>query len=330
MRQSSKFREKRNREMGRAMEALTQHPPPDHLLVHLSDTHLLGEGRKLFGQVQPEPALSRLMNRLVESEVRVEAVLFTGDLADRGEPDAYLRLRDLIEPFAERLGAKIFWTMGNHDEREPFYQILWREAPSLEPFDRVMMLGDLRIIILDSSVPGYHHGELSASQLQWLETQLKTPATHGTLLALHHPPIPTPIELMGLIELEDQALFAQVIRGTDVRAILAGHLHYSSFSTFAGVPVSVSAASCYNIDLIAKSSRMLSAHAGAIAASLVHVYPDQVVFSQIAMDDLREISSYDSQFLDEINSMSPLERRQIFSSKVSEFNQNADFEQSGF
>ena len=207
------------------MEALSQHPPPDHLLVHLSDTHLLGRGKKLFGEIQSELALSTLMNRLIESNLEVEAILFTGDLADRGEPEAYLRLRALIEPFGEQLGAQIFWTMGNHDEREPFHQILWRETPSSEPFDRVMMLGDLRVIILDSSVPGYHHGQLSSSQISWLEEQLAAPARHGTLLALHHPPIPTPIELMGLIELEDQASLAEVIRNTDVRAILAGHLH---------------------------------------------------------------------------------------------------------
>ncbi len=312
------------------MEALSQHPPPDHLLVHLSDTHLLAGGAKLYGKIQSELALSELMNRLLESNLRVEAVIFTGDLADRGEPEAYLRLRELIEPLGEQLGAKIVWTMGNHDEREPFYEILWRETPSIEPFDRVMMLGDLRLIILDSSVPGYHHGQLSSSQIGWLEDQLATPARHGTLLALHHPPIPTPIELMGLIELEDQASLAGVIRNTDVRAIMAGHLHYSTFSTFAGVPVSVSAASCYNIDLIAKSSRMLSANASATAASLVHVYPDQVVFSQISMDKSKEITSFDSRYLDQIKSMSTQERREMFSNKASEFNRRADIEQSGF
>ena len=41
------------------------------------------------------------------------------------------------------------------------------------------------------------------------------------------------------VELRDQARLADVLRGTDVRAIIAGHLHYSTFATFAGIPVSV-------------------------------------------------------------------------------------------
>jgi 3',5'-cyclic AMP phosphodiesterase CpdA len=74
---------------------------------------------------------------------------------------------------------------------------------------------------------------------------------------------------MGLIELDDQAALAEVVSGSDVRGVLAGHLHYSTFSTFAGVPVSVSAASCYNIDLVADSSKILSAKANSLSASLV-------------------------------------------------------------
>jgi len=241
-----------------------------------------------------------------------------------------LRLRDLVEPWATQLGAELVWVMGNHDEREPFTEILWREEPTMEPRDRVVMLGDARLIVLDSTVPGYHHGELTAAQLTWLAGELATPAPHGTLLALHHPPIPTPIELMGLIELDDQAALAAVIRGTDVRGVLAGHLHYSTFSTFGGVPVSVSAASCYNIDLVAQSSKILAANTSAVSASLVHLYPEQVVFSIVPMEDVEDITSYDASYRPMIEAMSPLERREMFSNKNSEFNRRSDQEQSGF
>ena len=50
----------------------------------------------------------------------------------------------------------------------------------------------LRIIALDTSVPGYHHGELTDAQLAWLADVLATPAPHGTLLALT-PPLPVPM-----------------------------------------------------------------------------------------------------------------------------------------
>jgi len=306
----------------------SQHPLPNHVVVHISDTHLL-ETSKLYGSVDSDAYLISLFDRLLASGLTIDALVFTGDLADRAEPGAYQRLSDLVTPRAAELGAEIVWVMGNHDEREPFSRILMGEAPSDKPQDRVYDLGGLRLIALDSSVPGFHHGDLTESQLAWLAQELAAPAPHGTLLALHHPPIPTPIALMGMIELEDQAALAAVIAGTDVRGILAGHLHYSTFSTFAGVPVSVAAASCYNIDLIADSSMVLSAVSAGVGASLVHVYPDQVVFSPLLFDEGQQLGSFESSYEQHILEMSPDQRKAMFSAKDSDFNRGVDHQQLG-
>lgn len=310
------------------MSPLSQHPSPEHVLVHISDTHLLGSAQ-LFGSVDSEALLQQFLQRVVDSGLAIDALVFTGDLADGGEPAAYARLRDTIEPMAAMLGADIIWVMGNHDAREPFSEILLGEKPSAEPRDRVHHLGGLRVIVLDSTVPGFHHGELSPQQLEWLAQELATPAPHGTLVALHHPPIPTPIALMGVIELEDQAALARVIEGTDVRGVLAGHLHYTTFSTFAGVPLSVAAASCYNIDLVADRSKILSSVSSGVGASLVHVYPDQVVFSSVPYQDGQEYTSFDSSYNEHIVALSPAERKAMFSDKGSDFNRGVDKKQSG-
>jgi 3',5'-cyclic AMP phosphodiesterase CpdA len=311
------------------VSTFSQHPSAERVVVHVSDTHLL-DGRALYGSIDSYTPLRRLLERLVASGGQVDALVFTGDLADRGETGAYRRLRDLVEPFAERLGAAVVWVMGNHDEREPFSEVLFDGPGTAEPQDRVFDLDGLRLIALDTSVPGYHHGELTPAQLDWLASELSTPAPRGTILALHHPPIPTPIELMGLLELEDQASLARVIEGTDVRALLAGHLHYSTFSTFAGVPVSVCAASCYNIDLLGVEGTILSAVPGGLSASLVHVYPDQVVFSTVPLEDSAELTHHDASGLAGIAAMTKEQRREMFSNKNSEFNRTGDQKQSGF
>lgn len=311
------------------VSSFSQHPSAERVLVHISDTHLL-DGRALFGSIDSDTPLRRLLERLVASGTPVDALVFTGDLADRGESAAYTRLRELVEPFATQLGAAVVWVMGNHDEREPFSEVLWGGPATTEPQDRVFDLDGVRLIALDTSVPGYHHGELTPTQLDWLAQELATPAPKGTVLALHHPPIPTPIELMGLLELDDQASLARVIQGTDVRALLAGHLHYSTFSTFAGVPVSVCAASCYNIDLLGAQGTILSAVPVGLSASLVHVYPDQVVFSTVALEESAEITHYDAAGLAGIAAMTKEQRREVFSNKNSEFNRASDQQQSGF
>jgi hypothetical protein len=74
-----------------------------------------------------------------------------------------------------------------------------------------------------------------------------------------------------------------VLAGTDVRAILAGHLHYSSFGTFAGIPVSVASSTCYTQDLAFEQGGTRGRDA-AQAFSLVHVYPETVTHSVVPVD----------------------------------------------
>lgn len=308
--------------------SFSQHPDFSHTLVHLSDTHLLAGDRKLYGSIDADAILSTFLQRLVDSGQSIDALVFTGDLADRGEADAYVRLKDLVTPFADQMGAQIIWVMGNHDEIPPYSAVLFGGSDTNAPQDRVYDLRGLRVIALDTSVPGFHHGELAMSQLEWLAKELATPAPHGTLLALHHPPIPTPISLMGLIELENQPALADVVRGTDVRGVLAGHLHYGTFSQFAGVPVSVAPAACYNIDLLGPAGRILSSKPTGRAGALVHLYPEHVVFSAVSLDDDVEFGSFAAEEIESIRLMTPEQRRAIFSDKTSDFNRRVDQNQA--
>ena len=301
------------------MIQLGQYAPPTHTIAHLSDTHYLGGRRPLYGSVDTDRTLARALEQLERSGTNPSAIVITGDLADLGEPDAYERLRDELQPVADRMGSKIIWVMGNHDERGPFSSILFGgDADDMAPQDRVYDVDGLRIIALDSSVPGYHHGELTDEQLSWLEEVLTVPAAHGTLLALHHPPLPSPIEIMAIIELQEQQKLADVIRGTDVRGILAGHLHYSTHGTFAGVPVSVASATCYTIDTSGPADTLLGVDGGQ-SLNLVNLYTDNVVHSIVPIGDFTQVAGFSGVILDKLAQMTPDERREAFSSKTSTF-----------
>ena len=307
------------------MTQFGQYAAPSHVIAHLSDTHFLaadarGDPRALYGSIDTHRNLRRALEQLERSETNPAAIVFTGDLADLGEHDAYRNLRQIVEPAADRMGSTVIWVMGNHDERLRFATDLYDEPPGTDasprPQDRVHDIGGLRIIAFDSTVPGYHHGDMTPQQLDWLANELDTPAIHGTLLALHHPPIPTPIDLMALLELRGQARLAEVIRGTDVRGILAGHLHYATHSSFAGVPVSVAAATCYTMDLSAPD-RSLSGIDGGQSFNLIQVYEDQVVHSVVPMGDYPVVSGFSSDFVEKMAALSPQQRLEIFSNKAS-------------
>lgn len=298
------------------MIQLGQYGPPTHTIAHISDTHYLGGRRPLYGAVDTDRTLAMALEQLERSGTNPSAIVITGDLADLGEPDAYHRVKAEIEPVAARMGSTIIWVMGNHDERAPFAAILLGEEETDSPQDRVYDIDGLRIIALDSTVPGYHHGEFSAAQLSWLEGVLAVPAAHGTLLALHHPPMPTPVEIMAIIELQDQPAFAEVIRGTDVRGILAGHLHYSTFGSFAGIPVSVASATCYTIDSSAEPDTLLGVNGGQ-SINLVNVYPDSVVHAIVPIGSFPQVAGFSAAMLERLAALTPHERREAFSSKTS-------------
>ncbi len=180
------------------------------MVAHVSDPHLLSE-RRLYGVIDTHENLRLALRRLGRLEMPPDVIVFTGDLADRAEPKAYVHLREIVEPAAAELGAEVVWVMGNHDEREPYARELFGEVVTDDaPQDRVHEIDGLRVVALDTSVPGYHHGELAVDQLSWLADVLAEPAPHGTLLALHHPPMPVPMTRAAeMIELHDQHLLAE-------------------------------------------------------------------------------------------------------------------------
>jgi Icc protein len=293
-----------------------QHPDPSLAIAHLSDPHLRAGGALLYGAVDTEANLRQALARLGRIDPRPQALVFTGDLADLAEPAAYARLREIVEPAAAVWGAQVIWTMGNHDERTAYSLGLFGAADEAAQ-DKVYDVSGLRIVALDTSVPGWHHGELDDGQLNWLADVLSEPAEHGTILAMHHPPIPVPmLRPAEVIELLDQHRLADVVAGSDVRAILGGHFHFTSWSTFAGIPVSVASATCYTSDP-APDQRFVSGVDGHQAVTMLHVYPDRIVQSLVPLADAPEVSGYPADIAGQVAALAPADRFDLLSRKDS-------------
>ena len=124
------------------------------------------------------------------------------------------------------------------------------------------------------------------------DSLLREPAPLGTVLAMHHPPVPAVLDLAASVELREQRRLAKVLRGTDVRAVIAGHLHYSTFATFAGIPVSVASSTCYAQDLTVPVGGTRPQD-GAQSYNLVHLYDDTVVHSVVPVDVPRVLEYID-------------------------------------
>jgi Icc protein len=303
------------REVPAASVQFGQYPPARRTILHLSDTHLLAGNIPLGGRYDTAANLLRTLEAVEGLGIRPDAIVFTGDLTDLGEPEAYRALRDTIEPVAARLGSPVVWVAGNHDERPAMRRELLDLSPDEEPVTSVHDLGGLRLIVLDTSVPGWHHGDLDDAQLAWLREVLSVPAPLGTLLAMHHPPLPSHVPLFDILELRDQHRLAEVVVGTDVRAILAGHLHYSTSGMFAGVPVSVAAATCYTMDLARPAVEVNGMDAGQ-SFHLVHVYDDTITHAVVPVVDASTGEYFSAEWVERMAALTPAERLEAFSRKT--------------
>jgi 3',5'-cyclic AMP phosphodiesterase CpdA len=288
------------------------YPEPGRVLVHLSDTHFVASPAGLYDAVDTDSLLERAVTQLERMGTDVDALVVTGDVADRAEPEAYARIRKILEAAARRLGTELVWVMGNHDGRDALRHELLGQPASDAPIDSVRILGGFRLVTLDTSVPGFHHGDIAPEQFDWLRDVLSQPAPEGTVLAMHHPPLPTPVKLLRILELKHQDELASVIAGSDVRAILAGHLHYPTTGLFAGVPVFAAGAVSYTIDVSAPA-RELSGVDGGQTFQLISIYPDRVVCAVAPIGNSRQVARFDADYLDRLEALGPLERFDAFS-----------------
>ena len=221
------------------MKQLGQHPPPYHVIAHLSDPHLLAGGQMQYGAVDTEAGLRLALERLAAVDPPPQALAFTGDLADKAEPAAYARLREIVEPAAAAMGAEVVWVMGNH--------------PAAPAADVARSRADR------AARPG--------------------------------PP----------------------------RGILAGHLHFSTYSLFAGIPISVASGGCYTSDP-APIDRFVSGVSSGQAFTMVHAYADRLVHTIVPLDRGTEVNGLGLDIKEAIEGLSVAEARELASSKTSAFN----------
>ncbi len=220
-----------------------------HLLLQLSDLHLVADGELPGSGADPLANLEAAVEQIGGSGARPEAIVLTGDLADRGEPAAYVMLRRRIEALCDTVGAEAVYLPGNHDDRAEFRRHLLDEEGSDDPIHQVRWFGDLRLLTLDSVVPGDDAGRLEPSELEWVERELASAtAPDGTILALHHPPVRSPIVSMADIGLAEPEALERLIEGTDVCLVICGHNHHASAGAVGSVPVFVAPALAYLSD----------------------------------------------------------------------------------
>lgn len=205
------------------------------LIAQISDLHLKAGGKLSYGVVDTLAALRRAVAHLNASVPRPDIVIVSGDLVDFGQPDEYAVLR----PELERLAMPYYLVPGNHDDRAhllaAFADHTYLPKSPEAPLDWVVDSHPVRLIGLDTTIPGSHGGQLQDSQLRWLDAQLALRPQVPTVLVLHHPPFISGIGHMDREPFGQAAALERVIAGhAQVERLLCGHLHRPIQRRFGG------------------------------------------------------------------------------------------------
>ena len=229
-----------------------EYPRPDHFLLHLSDTHLLagdGSASTASSTANATCASSSPSSRRPAAAPRRSSSPATSPT--RAKPDAYEPLRAIVEPVAARLGAQVIWVDGQPRRPRRVPPRAARRAAATEPPGRPC---------LRRQRPAHHHARLHAfpatttarspaQPARLARRGALDPAPHGTILAMHHPPVPSVLDLAVTVELRDQATSPRCSRAATSAPSSPATCTTRSTATFAGIPVSVASATCYTQDL---------------------------------------------------------------------------------
>lgn len=264
-------------------------------ILHLSDTHASATGRDSNG-VETLEGLRRLLDACRPD--RLDLVVVTGDITDDGSVDGAVAVRDIVRAFATAHGAAAVFLPGNEDTPGSFAQVFGTGhfdaygassgVTSSEDGEcaAVSNLDGLRVVSLDSTVPGSMFGRVSAGQLAWLASVLANRAPRGTVVALHHPPLVVPDSgFLSSVGLRNRDELASVLADRGVRAILCGHFHAQVSGVLGSIPVWVTPGVASQIDLAApKDTLRFLSGAG---ASIVCLSPNDVTFHVIHDEGLQ-------------------------------------------
>ena len=195
------------------------------IIAQITDSHVVAQGHRYYDIVDTNAFLARAIAHLNALDPRPDVVVATGDLVSKGTNKEYAALREILSD----LTIPIYVIPGNHDDREALRRAFADHAYLPHDGDflhYVIEEYELRLIALDTVVPGSGAGALCHAQLGWLEQRLGEAPSRPTIVLMHHPPFPTGIAHMDASSCTGADGLATIVsRFSNVERILCGHVH---------------------------------------------------------------------------------------------------------
>jgi 3',5'-cyclic AMP phosphodiesterase CpdA len=226
------------------------------IIAQITDLHVRPRGRLAYERVDANAMLKAAVDAILRLERRPDVVVATGDLTDCGLLEEYEALRELLSP----LPMPVYLVPGNHDRRENMRAIFFADGylPAEGEFLHYVVDDQpVRLIGLDTVVPGEGFGLMCPRRLAWLEEQLARDPGEPTVIFMHHPPFLTGLADMDRINCRGGDAMADIIaRHPNVERVLCGHHHRPIQARWAGTLASVAPSTAHQVvlDLVPDNS----------------------------------------------------------------------------
>ena len=228
------------------------------LIAQITDFHIKARGKMAYRVVDTAACLAEAVAAVAALDPAPDIIVGTGDLTDFGRPEEYELLRELIAP----LKAPIYFIPGNHDDRATMRAAFRGDGylPNGEFLNYAIEDHPLRIVALDTQIPGDPGGQLCGERLGWLERTLAQEPDRPTAIIMHHPPFATGIVHMDSMALGGADEFAATLaRHPQVERVFCGHVHRTMQTLVAGrVIVSTAPSTAHQVTLDLRADTMMS------------------------------------------------------------------------
>ena len=214
--------------------------------IHITDPHLVTPG-ELLHTLDPLSRFQACIESVNEKQSDAECAVITGDLADKGELSAYLRLK---EELAELL-IPHHLLIGNHDSRTVFLSVFSDTQVDANGFvQSTFSTGCGEFVFLDTVQHGQSSGVYCDPRCQWLEQTLSNLRGRPVYLFMHHPPFDVHVPFVDNIGLEDSQGFIDVISNyKNIKHIFFGHVHRPISGSWHGIPFSTLSSTNHQVAL---------------------------------------------------------------------------------
>lgn len=195
------------------------------IIAQISDIHIAGYGKKTYNIAPMAENLALSVDHINQFDPVPDVVIVTGDIAMNGLEEEVERADKILN----KLQMPFYVVPGNHDERSSLWSVMGGNACPSMPDGFINFVVDdyaVRLIGIDSTVPGEPGGEICEKRAAWLDARLAEETEKPTAIFMHHPPVKC-----GVLETDEDGfvgvdrLAAVVEKYSNIERLICGHIH---------------------------------------------------------------------------------------------------------